>query len=100
MQTNLDFESEADMVKKFKGVAGLAAVGDGPVHNSPFKEGKPVGFKAIAATSGRHRSRTLHVLPFVFEDGFGFERYADCMLDVPMYFVYRDGKYVDASAKV
>jgi glutamate--cysteine ligase len=39
------------------------------------------------------------MLPFVFEDGFGYEPYLDYALDVPMYFVYRDGKYIDVAGE-
>jgi glutamate--cysteine ligase len=66
--------------------------------NSPFTEGKPNGFQSyrslVWTDTDPDRCGTL---PFVFEDGFGFERYVDYMLDVPMYFVYRDGRYIDAS---
>jgi glutamate--cysteine ligase len=91
IQTNLDFSSEADMVKKFR--VSLFA-------NSPFKEGKPSGFKSYRSHIWTDTDPDrCGMLPFVFEDGFGFERYADYMLDVPMYFVYRDGKYIDASGQ-
>jgi len=68
--------------------------------NSPFTEGKPNGFRSFRSHiwTDTDPART-GTLPFVFEDGFGFERYADYALDVPMYFVYRDGRYIDAASQ-
>ena len=100
VQTNLDFESEADMVKKFRVSLALQPLATALFANSPFKEGKPVGFKSYRSHIWTDTDPDrCGMLPFVFEDGFGFERYVDYMLDVPMYFVYRDGKYIDASGQ-
>jgi glutamate--cysteine ligase len=97
IQTNLDYSSEADMVKKFRVSLALQPLATALFANSPFLEGKPNGFLSyrshIWTDTDPHRTG---MLPFVFEDGFGYERYADYMLDVPMYFVFRDG-YVDAA---
>ncbi|MCB2084119.1 MAG: glutamate--cysteine ligase, partial [Sphingomonadaceae bacterium] len=66
--------------------------------NSPFSEGKPNGLASFRVAIWRDTDPDrCGLLPFVFEDGFGYERYVDYMLDVPMYFVFRDGKYLDAS---
>ncbi len=98
VQTNLDFESEADMVKKFRVSLALQPLATALFANSPFVEGKDVGFKSYRSHIWTDTDPDrCGMLPFVFEDGFGFERYADYMLDVPMYFVYRGGKYIDAS---
>ncbi|HER25647.1 MAG TPA: glutamate--cysteine ligase [Rhodospirillales bacterium] len=98
VQVNLDFDSEANMVKMFRISMALQPVATALWANSPFKEGKPSGFLSyrshIWTDTDPARCGTL---PFVFEDGFGFERYVDYMLDVPMYFVYRDGDYIDAA---
>jgi glutamate--cysteine ligase len=100
VQTNLDFESEADMVKKFRVSLALQPLATALFANSPFKEGKDTGFKSYRSQIWTDTDPDrCGMLPFVFEDGFGFERYADYMLDVPMYFVYRDGKYIDASGQ-
>src|SRR5258708_15844288 len=100
VQTNLDFESEADMVKKFRVSLALQPLATALFANSPFVEGKPVGFKSYRSHIWTDTDPDrCGMLPFVFEPGFGFERYADYMLDVPMYFVYRDGKYIDASGQ-
>jgi glutamate--cysteine ligase len=100
VQTNLDFESEADMVKKFRVSLALQPVATALFANSPFVEGKAVGFKSYRSHIWTDTDPDrCGVLPFVFEPGFGFERYVDYMLDVPMYFVYRDGKYIDASGQ-
>ncbi|MBR9891157.1 glutamate--cysteine ligase [bacterium] len=97
VQVNLDFGSEADMIKKMRVALALQPVATALFANSPFFEGKPNGMKSYRSWVWRNldEDRT-GMLPFVFEDGFGFERYVDYALDVPMYFVYRDGKYIDA----
>jgi glutamate--cysteine ligase len=100
VQVNLDFASEADMVKKFRVGLALQPVATALFANSPFTEGKPNGFLSYRSNiwTDTDPDRT-GILPFVFEDGMGFERYVDHVLDVPMYFVYRDGRYVDASGQ-
>ena len=97
VQVNLDFASEADMVQKFRVALALQPVATALFANSPFFDGKPNGHKSWRSRIWRDLdgART-GMLPFVFEDGMGFERYVDYALDVPMYFVYRDGKYIDA----
>ena len=98
IQVNLDYSSEADMVKKFRTSLALQPLATALFANSPFTEGKPNGYLSyrshIWSDTDPHRTG---MLPFVFEDGFGYERYVDYMLDVPMYFVFRDGKYIDAA---
>ncbi|UWQ14807.1 glutamate--cysteine ligase [Aliiroseovarius sp. M344] len=97
VQVNLDFADEADMVQKFRVALALQPVATALFANSPFFEGKPNGHKSWRSRIWRDldASRT-GMLPFVFEDGMGFERYVQYALDVPMYFVYRDGEYIDA----
>ncbi len=97
VQVNLDFASEADMVKKFRVGLALQPVATALFASSPFLEGKPNGHKSWRSRIWRDLdpART-GMLPFVFEEGMGFQRYVDYALDVPMYFVYRDGKYIDA----
>ncbi|MEL8056434.1 MAG: glutamate--cysteine ligase [Pseudomonadota bacterium] len=98
VQSNLDYGSEADMVKKFRVSLALQPLGTALFANSPFLEGRPNGFLSYRAQiwTDTDPDRT-GMLPFVFEDGFGFERYVDYALDVPMYFVRRGGEYLDAS---
>ena len=100
IQVNLDYSSEADMVKKFRVGLALQPVATALFANSPFTEGKPNGFKSFRSHiwEDTDPDRT-GMLPFVFEDGFGYERYCDYMLDVPMYFVYRDAKYLDVAGR-
>ncbi|MEX6725782.1 glutamate--cysteine ligase [Parapedomonas caeni] len=100
VQVNLDFGSEADMVQKFRVSLALQPVATALFANSPFTEGRPNGYLSYRSHiwTDTDPDRT-GMLPFVFEDGFGFERYADYMLDVPMYFVYRDGRYIDAAGQ-
>jgi glutamate--cysteine ligase len=97
VQVNLDFSSEADMVQKLRVALALQPVANALFANSPFLDGKPNGVKSTRGLVWRHLddART-GMLPFVFEEGFGFERWVQYALDVPMYFVYRDGKYIDA----
>jgi len=97
VQVNLDFASEADMVQKLRTALALQPVATALFANSPFFEGKPNGHLSWRSRIWRDLDpdRT-GMLPFVFEDGFGFERWVDYALDVPMYFVYRDGVYIDA----
>jgi len=97
VQVNLDFSSEPDMVQKFRVALALQPVATALFANSPFFEGKVNGLKSWRSRVWRDLdpART-GTLPLVFEDGFGFERYAEFALDVPMYFVYRNGEYIDA----
>ncbi|HEX3537245.1 MAG TPA: glutamate--cysteine ligase [Stellaceae bacterium] len=100
VQANLDYGSEADMVKKFQVSLALQPVAAALFANSPFIEGRPVEFQSYRSFVWTNTDPDrCGMLPFVFEDGFGFERYVDYMLDVPMYFVYRDGQYIDASGQ-
>ena len=100
VQVNLDFSNEADMVKKFRVSLALQPIATALFADSPFTEGKPNGYLSYRSHiwTDTDPDRT-GMLDFVFEDGFGFERYVDYLLDVPMYFSYRDGEYVDASGK-
>jgi len=97
VQVNLDFASEADMVRKMRVALALQPVATALFANSPFFEGAPNGHKSWRSRVWRDldADRT-GTLPFVFDEGFGFEAWADYALDVPMYFVYRDGEYIDA----
>jgi len=100
IQVNLDYSSEADMAKKFRVGLALQPVATALFANSPLTEGKPNGFRSFRSHiwEDTDPDRT-GMLPFVFEDGFGYERYLDYALDVPMYFVYRDGKYIDVAGE-
>ncbi|WP_435259958.1 glutamate--cysteine ligase [Thioclava sp. FR2] len=97
VQVNLDFASEADMVKKMRVALALQPVATALFASSPFFDGKVNGHRSWRSRIWRDldASRT-GMLPFVFEEGFGFQRYVDWVLDVPMYFVYRDGVYHNA----
>jgi glutamate--cysteine ligase len=100
VQVNLDFESEADMVKKFRVGLALQPVTTALFANSPFREGRPSGFLSYRAQIWTDVDNArAGMLPFVFEDGMGFERYVDYALDVPMYFLYRDGRYIDMAGQ-
>ena len=98
IQVNLDYSSEADMAQKFRVGLALQPLATALFANSPFTEGKPNGYLSyrshIWSDTDPHRTG---MLPFVFEDGFGYQQYVDYMLGVPMYFVYRDGQYIDAA---
>ena len=97
VQVNLDYASEADMIQKLRVAIALQPVAVALFANSPFFEGKPNGHKSWRSRVWRDTDNArAGMVPFVFEDGFGFERWVDYALDVPMYFVYRDGQYIDA----
>jgi glutamate--cysteine ligase len=100
VQVNLDFSSEADMVRKFQVALALQPVATALFANSPFVDGKPCGYLSYRSHvwEDTDPDRT-GMLPFVFDTSMGFERYVDYMLDVPMYFVYRNGEYLDASGQ-
>nr|WP_303684131.1 glutamate--cysteine ligase [Brevundimonas naejangsanensis] len=100
IQANLDFDSEADMVMKFRTSLALQPIATALFANSPFTEGKPNGFVSARANvwTDTDPDRT-GMLGFVFEDGFGYERYADYALDAPMYFAKRGQTYVDLSGQ-
>ena len=97
VQVNLDYASEADMVQKMRVALALQPVATALFASSPFFDGKPNGHKSWRSRiwRGLDNSRT-GMLPFAFDEGFGFQAYVDWVLDVPMYFVYRDGKYINA----
>jgi glutamate--cysteine ligase len=100
VQVNLDFASEADMVKKLRVGLALQPVTTALFANSPFREGRFSGFLSYRAQVWTDVDNArAGMLPFAFESGMGFERYVDYALDVPMYFVYRDGKYIDVAGK-
>eukprot|EP01025_Chloroclados_australasicus_P056624 TRINITY_DN7034_c1_g3_i2.p2 TRINITY_DN7034_c1_g3~~TRINITY_DN7034_c1_g3_i2.p2 ORF type:complete len:477 (-),score=37.72 TRINITY_DN7034_c1_g3_i2:318-1748(-) len=98
IQVNLDFLDEQDMIEKMRIGVALQPIAVALFANSPFRDGKPNGYKSwrshVWSDTDPDRCGNL---PFVFEDNFGFERYVDYVLDVPMYFVYRNGTYLDAT---
>jgi glutamate--cysteine ligase len=100
VQVNLDFSSEADMVKKFRTSLALQPIATALFADSPFADGKPNGYLSYRSHiwTDTDPDRT-GMLDFVFEDGFGYERYVDYILDVPMYFSYQDGKYIDLAGQ-
>jgi len=100
VQVNLDYADEADMVKKFRVSLALQPIATALFADSPFTEGKPNGYLSYRSHiwTDTDPDRT-GMLDFVFEDGFGYERYVDYLLDVPMYFSYRDNEYIDLSGQ-
>jgi len=98
IQTNLDFSSESDMVKKLRVALALQPVATAMFANSPFTEGKPNGFLSFRSEIWRDTDNArAGMLPFAFETGMGFEAYVDYALDVPMYFIKRDDRYIDVA---
>lgn len=98
IQVNLDFASEGDMVKKLRVSLALQPIATAMFASSPFTETKPNGFLSMRSEVWRDTDRRrTGMLPFAFEPGMGYERYVDYALDVPMYFVYRDGRYIDVA---
>ena len=100
VQVNLDFSDEADMVRKMKVSMALQPVATALFANSPFREGKPTDFLSLRSHVWTDVDNDRSgILPFVFDDDFGYESYVDYVLDTPMYFVYRDGGFIDASGQ-
>jgi glutamate--cysteine ligase len=100
VQTNLDFSSEADMVKKLRVSLALQPVATALFANSPFTDGKPNGFLSFRSEIWRHTDNDRSgMLPWAFEPGMGFERWVDYALDVPMYFVKHGDEYVDVAGQ-
>lgn len=98
VQANFDFGSEADMVKKLRVSLALQPVATALFACSPFAEGRPNGFQSLRSEVWKNTDKQrTGMLPFVFEDGMGYERYVEYALDVPMYFVYRNGDYIDVA---
>jgi glutamate--cysteine ligase len=98
VQTNVDFSSEADMVKKLRVSVALQPVATALFANSPFTEGRPNGFLSFRSEIWRDTDNArAGMIPWAFEDGMGFERWVDFALDVPMYFVKRGDAYIDVS---
>ncbi|KAJ8503812.1 hypothetical protein OPV22_004698 [Ensete ventricosum] len=98
VQVNLDFSSESDMIRKFRAGLSLQPIATAIFANSPFTEGKPNGYLSMRSHiwTDTDNNRT-GMLPFVFDDSFRFEQYVEYALDVPMYFVYRNKKYIDCT---
>lgn len=100
IQANLDFSDEADMVKKLRVSTALQPIVTALFANSPFVDGRPSGYLSFRSHIWSHTDNArTGMLPFAFEDGFGYERYADYALEVPMYFVIRNGQYVDVAGE-
>jgi len=100
VQVNLDFSSEADMVKKFRTSLALQPLATAMFANSPFREGQVSGYQSLRSHVWEDTDNDrCGILPFVFEEGMGFERYVDYILDVPMYFIYRGGEYIDVAGQ-
>ena len=98
IQVNLDYSSEADMIKKFKVSLALQPIATALFSNSPFLNGKLNGYNSYRSHiwTDTDPDRT-GFLPFVFEGEMSYEKYVDYALKVPMYFIYRDGNYIDVS---
>lgn len=101
VQVNLDYGSEADMLRKLRVSLVLQPLATALFANSPFMLGRPNGFLSYRAHVWTDTDNDRSGIPRVmFEDEFGFERYAEWLIDsVPMYFVYRDGRYIDVAGQ-
>ena len=98
IQVNLDFSSEKDMVEKFQISMALQSVATALFANSPFIEGKPSGYLSSRAMVWTDTDPYRTGVPeIVFDSNFGYESWLNYVLEVPMYFVYRDGKYIDVA---
>ena len=98
IQVNLDYSSESDMIKKFKVSLALQPIATALFANSPFLDGNLTGYNSFRSHiwTDTDPDRT-GMLPFVFDGEMSYEKYVDYALKVPMYFIYRDGNYLDVS---
>lgn len=95
IQVNLDYANEADMVQKMRIAQALQPIATAIFANSPFSQGKPNGYLSYRAQIWNDTDPDrCGFLPFIFDEGFGFERWVDYLLNVPMYFICRDGHYI------
>ncbi len=98
VQVNLDFGDEADMVEKLRVSLALQPLATALFANSPFLEGKPSGFLTLRGKVWTDTDPDRTGIPAVaFEQGFGFEMFSEFVLDVPMYFIMREGQWIDAA---
>ena len=96
VQVNLDYASESDMRRKLRVALALQPLATAFFANSPFTEGQPNGFLSARANVWTDVDNARSGMPaLMFTEDFGFERFVDWLLDVPMYFVMREGRYVD-----
>ncbi len=98
VQVNLDYGSEADMARKLRVSLALQPIATALFANSPFEEGRPNGFLSTRARVWTDTDNARSGMPpLFFRPDFGFGPYVDWVLDVPMYFVARDGKLIDVA---
>ena len=98
VQVNLDYANESDMIKKMRVAQALQPIATAIFANSPFYLGKQNGYLSYRAHIWNHTDPDrCGFLPFIFEEGFGFERWVDYLLDIPMYFIYRNENYLPAN---
>jgi glutamate--cysteine ligase len=98
IQVNLDFASEADMRQKMLVSLKLQPLATALFASSPFTGGRPNGLLSWRGDIWRDTDNNrAGLLPFCFRPDFGFEHYVDWALDVPMYFIVRDGHYHDCT---
>lgn len=96
VQTNIDYDSEADMGRKMRIALGLSPVITALFANSPFAEGKPTGYLSTRSLIWENTDNDrAGFIPGAFEAGFGYKEYAEYALDVPMFFIYRNGEYLN-----
>lgn len=99
-QTSLDYGSESDMVKKYRVILALQPILTAIFSNSPFIDGIPSNcLSARSHAWANANPQRTGIFPIVFEENFGFERYIDYALDLPLYLIYRNGKYIDAQGQ-
>jgi Gamma-glutamylcysteine synthetase len=95
-QVNIDYASEQDMIDKFRIMLNLESIATSMFANSPFDQGKISKYKSLRSYFWHHTDpNRTGLLPFVFEKNFNFEKYTNYALNVPMYFIKRNHKYID-----
>jgi glutamate--cysteine ligase len=101
VQVNLDYASEDDMRRKLRVGLLLQPLATALFANSPFTEGRPNGYQSYRAQIWTDTDNQRSGIPrLMLDDDFGFARYAEWLIDaVPMYFVYRQGRYIDVAGR-
>ena len=94
-QINLDYTSEKNFIKKFKLSSFLVPLSVAIFANSPIKENKSTGYFSYRSKVWQHTSRAG--LPRIFLEEMDFEKYTDMAINMPLLFILKDIKHVDAT---
>jgi len=95
-QVNIDYSSEEDMINKIRLILNLESIATAIFSNSPFDQGNVSKYRSLRSHFWHHTDpNRTGLLPFVFDKDFNFEKYTDYALNIPMYFIRREHKYIN-----